>query len=944
MLGKEIIIATLTIWSGIVCTSTIHKKYSDYTTIQTSNRKDVTVDNTKKRLFIIDGSSFLYRAYYSLKPLHTPQGEPIQAVYSFCRMLKKLIDSLNPQYMIVAWDSKGKTTRHTMYEEYKATRQAPPSDLFMQKNNIVEFLDNIKLKQVAREGVEADDLIYSLAIDFEKEGYHVVMVTSDKDMGQALSDNITMYDPFKDVMIDQLSFANKMGFPTEKLPFYFSLLGDSSDNIPGVRGIGEKTATEIVQQFASLDDLYARIHLINKARISNALLEQKDNAYLSLKLFLLQYIPLAITEKDVTFQKEDWSLAFDFFKKFNFKSFLSNAQTQTTHMSAEEKIIQLKKVDFVTVTNKTILNQLIADLKQTRICAIDTEGDALNPLTTNLVGISISMDGKRAYYIPCHHKTGEEQLPSQEIFKSLAPYLEDPTYKKYMHHAKFDLLVLRSHGYIINGLVFDTLIAASLLVKDWQRAGLKYLSEQYLNEEMLSFKDVVTDHKLPNFSYVPLEIATYYAANDARQTYRLVSLLEKQLHDEQMTRLYEKIEFPLVQILTDMEQAGIFIDVPLLQKISKELDHDLTLISDQIRGFLPEEQRNININSPRQVEIALFETLKLPPKKKSAKGSGYSTDQKVLSELAEIHPVPGLILKYRELFKLKSTYVDALPSYVNMHTGKIHTTYSQISVATGRLASSEPNLQNIPSSGYGLTIREAFKPDPGYCFLSADYSQIELRILAYLSQDKALKEAFLSGQDIHSQTAARLFDVAPELVSHEQRQIGKRINFSILYGLTPYGLSKDLGIPFKDAKIYIDRYFAQYPEVKQWMDNIVAKTEKDGYITTLWGRRRYIPGIYEKNHSLYEEAKRIAINTVAQGTASEIMKQGMIALHDFFKKESINAHIILQIHDELVIAVKQEDALIVKNHVKQILEHIVDWNIPLEVSTKIGNTWLEVSK
>ncbi len=900
----------------------------------------------KKTIFLIDGSSFLYRAYYGLKPLHTPNGEPIQAVYSFCRMIKKLIDTFTPHFISVVWDSKGKTIRHEIYKEYKATRQAPPSDLFEQKAKIIEFLDLIDLKQVAQEGVEADDLMFSLAQDFSARNFTVVFVTSDKDMGQALSQSIVLFDPFKDSFIDTIAFEKKMGFPVEKLPFYFALLGDTSDNIPGVRGIGEKTATEIVQQFNSLEDVYNNLHNIKKARISTALAEQKENAFLSQRLFLLQYLTLNLSVQDVAYDASRWIQAQPLFEELGFKSLLKEMGVQSKDLSVEDKISFLNKCDFRTVTTLEQLQKLVHEIEQAKAFAIDTEGTGLNALQCDMVGLSISTIPSHSYYIPFGHKTIEQQLSYDEVKEALKPFFEDPSYKKYMHHAKYDMHVLSSHAIEVKGLAFDTLIAASLLVKDWQRAGLKYLSVQYFNEQMLTFDEVVKQKKYKDFSYVPLDIATYYAANDARQTLRLLPLLQEQLERENMVELYDQIEFPLVQVLYEMEKKGIPLDVEFLRHLSKELGKELTLVYEQIIVFLPSDKKDFNVNSPKQVEALLFDTLGLPTQKKSAKKTGYSTDQSVLSDLAKLHPVAGLILKYRELYKLKSTYVDALPTYVNPKTGCIHTNYSQTSVATGRLASSEPNLQNIPTdaSGYGIQIRKAFKPRQGHVFLSADYSQIELRVLAYYSQDPILVQAFLKDLDIHTQTAVSLFDISAEKVAHEHRQIGKRINFSILYGLTPYGLSKDLGISFAEAKHYIEKYFAQYPKVSSWMDDVLEETKEKGYVTTFWGRRRYIPGIYEKNRSLYEEACRVAINTKAQGTAAEIMKKGMIALAEKLKTNNLDAYIVLQIHDELIISVAENEADRVEELVRETLESVVNWNIPLKVSTRTGKDWMEITK
>jgi DNA polymerase-1 len=903
----------------------------------------------KKILFLIDGSSFLYRAYYGVRPLHTSKGVPVQAVYSFCRMIKKLIDKFNPEYMAVVWDSKGKTVRHEIYADYKGTRQAPPSDLFVQKEKIVEFANLIGIKQIEEPGWEADDLMHSIVKDQTKAGNDVVLVTSDKDMGQTLSDQVVIYDAFKDVIINKTVFDQKMEFPSEKLPFYFALVGDSSDNIPGVRGIGDKTATQLVQQFDSLKDLYQHLDRVAKPSARKALEENKDKAFLSEQLFLLRYYPTKLTKEDFAFNPKNWEKARSLFVELEFKSLLKELgiTKEERQATVEEKIAQLQKYNLKTVVTEDELDELAKELKSKKVFAVDTEGTSLDAMESELVGLSFCAQEGTAYYVPFGHKTKEPQLSKEQVLKILKPILEDPVYKKYLHNTKFDQHILANHGVQLQGAVFDTLVAASLVTKDWQRLGLKYLSVFYFDEPMLTFEEIVKQAKLKNFSYLPLQLATYYSAHDAHQTFRFAHTFMQELKKEGMETLYFAIEHPLIQVLFAMELEGIYLDTKELVALDKKVTHELERIENEIRALIGDETKKINLNSPKQIEELLFTTLHLPPQKKSAKGTGYSTDHEVLTELAKLHPVPGLILKHRELAKLKSTYLDALPTYINKNTGLIHTTFSQTGVATGRLASSDPNLQNIPSGGalgYGAQIRTAFKPKQGHAFIAADYSQIELRVLAYLSQDENLMNAFLKGKDIHSETAALLFDVPLDKVTGEQRQIGKRINFSILYGLTPYGLSKDLGIPFKDAKMYIEKYFQQYPKVSAWMEKTIEFVKEHGFVTTHWGRRRYVPGIYERNRALYEEARRVAINTVAQGTAAEILKQAMIALEKIFAQHGLDAQMILQIHDELLISVSIKDAAKVEQLTKKTLESIVDWNVPLVVMTRTGENWKAVTK
>ena len=675
-----------------------------------------------------------------------------------------------------------------------------------------------------------------------------------------------------------------------------------------------------------------------------ALEQHKEDAFLSYKLFLLHYQPSNITHEQLQFKHENWAQARALFAQLNFVSLLKELPEAQNDVCQEAKK-KLTDYNFKTITDETDLSELVLAIRQKGLCALDTETTGIQPLVDELVGISCSIQAGTAYYIPFAHKVDQQQLSKESVVALLKPVLEDATIKKIMHHAAFDALVLWHAGINVKGIFFDTMLAAKLVNKDWQSISLKTLSEIYLHEQMLTYQEVVKDNKYKDFSYVPLELATEYAAADAHQTLRLYPLLEQLLHKEDQIKLFQEIEQPLQQILLAMEQQGIYLDKDDLAQLGKRVTLELIEIEDAIISQVGPSYAGINLNSPKQVEQLLFQELQLTPGKKSSTGR-YSTDNQVLQALAKDHPVPGLIAKYRELAKLKSTYIDALPTYIHPKTSKIHTRFNQTSVATGRLSSSDPNLQNIPADahGYGIEVRAAFKAAPDEIFLSADYSQIELRVLAYLTQDPALVSAFDQNIDIHTQTATRLFNVSTHDITHQQRQTAKRINFSVLYGLTPYGLSKDLGIPFKEAKTYIDAYFAQYPLVSSWMERVVQEVKQKGYVTTLYGRRRYIPTIYESNHALYQEAVRVAVNTVVQGTAAEIMKIGMIRLCDALKQHAIPAQIVLQIHDELLLGVAQEHVLLAEKIVKEALEGAVSWNVPLQVTTRVGTTWKDVTK
>ncbi|QQR53689.1 DNA polymerase I [bacterium] len=912
-------------------------------------------NDAKNKLFLIDASAFLYRAYYGLKPLHTSKGVPVQAVYAFIRMIKKLAETLSMHQLIIVWDSKGKTERHELFAEYKATRQAPPDDLFVQKDYIKRFIELAGICAVEKEGIEADDIMYSLALDAtDKWNMSAVLVTSDKDMQQALQDAIIMYDPLKEVFIDQKLFFEKHGFQSERVTLFYALVGDSSDNIPGVAGIGKVTATELVAQYENMDELYKNIEKL-KPKVANALLAHKANAYLSLELFTLRYYQIMLPKSDYSFNITQLAGAMPLFVELEFHSLVKQFQATDQNLSLfglhtqsisdptafEKKLEFWKTKKLITVLDEKQLVLLVEQIKAKRECAVDTETDGKHPLLSQLVGVSLATDDDCAYYIPCHHET-DQQIPYEIVIKHVKPLLEDPAIKKYMHNAKFDMLVFKTHGVEIKGLELDTMIAARLVNPEWQKIGLKVLSEKYFQEAMLTFDEVVASQKYDTFAQVPMQMATLYAAADAMQTQKLVPLLLQALSDQNELEYYTTVEHPLVSILCQMECEGILIDLQVLKELGVTITELLQKTSEHIFSFANEP---FNLNSPKQVEQFLFNQLHLPPQKKLSKSGSYSTDQGVLQQLEELHPVIKLMLQYRELAKIQNTYVESLPLAVNPKTGRIHTSFSQTIVATGRLSSSEPNLQNIPASGLGLEVRRAFIASPGKMLISVDYSQIELRVLAYMTQDKALLKAFDEKIDIHAMTAAGIFKTTIDQVTSEQRQIGKRINFSILYGQGAHSLSKELKISHTNAQLYIDGYFAHCASVREWMDTVIAQAQKDGYIKTFWGRKRYIANINQKNKNLYQEACRVAVNSVIQGTAADIVKKGMIALDLGIKKSKTDIKMLLQIHDELILETPLTCMVEAQSIIEESLKSPVQsWNIPFEVTFKMGHNWKEVSK
>jgi DNA polymerase-1 len=918
----------------------------------------------KDALFVIDGSYLLYRSFYAIKPLYNASGIPTQAVYGFCRAIKKIIADFAPQYLVVAWDSKVKSFRYETFPAYKATRQKPPSELFIQKEYIISFLDAVKIAQITCDGYEGDDVIASVTKHFPDS--QIVLVCPDKDMYQLLSPRVLIFDPFKNRLIDEETFAKENGFTAAKIPFYYALLGDSSDNIPGVSGIGKKGAQDLVVQFASLDDLYNNLEKITKERTRTLLAEQKENAYLSYKLFLLAHPPLSVTPHETAYSPSAWANAAAIFQELGFTSLLREIQQQQLmpvkkqvekehhtqslfeQSSPEASTLPqpIRTWDLVVIQTKEALEQMIAELTDAPWFALDTETTGSNPMLDTLVGMSFACTPNKAFYLPIGHLSGL-QLDRHLVISQLKPLLENPSVTIVLHNAKFDQQVLYRAGISIAPIAFDTLIAASLLrAHDKDRINLKALSEVLLHEPMDKFKDVLGKTRT-TFAEVPVDEAAAYGAHDALQTYKIKSLLADKLAARpSLFKLFNDVEMPFYSVLMEMERAGILLDPVKIAATANTVADAIKETEKTILAALPASQASatINLNSPRQVEALLFDVLELPAGKKSAKGSR-STDQEVLEEIQHLHSVPKLLLQYRELMKLRTTYLEPLPTFINPETHRIHTSYSQTMVATGRLASSDPNLQNIPASeGFGRDIREAFYAAPGCVFLAADYSQIELRILAHLSQDATLTSIFLADQDIHTQTAAQLFDVSVDNVSHEQRQLGKRINFSIMYGITPYGLAKDLGIKQSEAKTYIEKYFSRFPGVATWITNTIDTAMQNGFVETLFGRRRYIPELAERNKTMLENGKRMAINTPVQGTQAEIMKLAMIRISALFAKHSLAARMILQIHDELILEVPEHELATVEEIIQHEMGHVVDWEIPLKITTRSGKTWANVTK
>ena len=922
------------------------------------------------KLCLIDGSSLLYRSFYGVRPLSTSAGVPTHAIYGMCRTLKKLIDELQPTHMVLVWDTKGPTFRHETFTEYKATRQAPPSDLLTQKKAIMTFADTVGITQISKQGYEADDLLYALATD--KLCEETIVVTGDKDLHQMLTPEISIYDPFKRKIITAESFEEERGFAPKHLMLYHSLLGDASDNIPGVKGVGKKTAEVLTQQYHTLDNLYEHLDEL-KPRHAKLLTESKENAYLSKQLFTLAYIETGLSLSNCALDTNKWREAAPFFQKHEITPFFPKGvsapvATPAPQASGNNQLSLFATIEqeappvldwkATCVTTREALDALVEAIRKEMdprlrgddgVLAIDTETNGLRPLQDAVVGISLAYTNKEAFYIPFGHTTDEQQLSREEVLETLKPTLEDANIPKCLHNAKFDQLGFAQYGIRLAGIRFDSLIAAFLLRKGNEKIGLKAASVRYLNEEMLSFAQLAKQYKL--FSNVPLEQATLYAAHDARQTLMLHDVLKPQIDaNETFAKLLYDVELPLADLLFDMETTGIILDESQLSSLKEAVKEQIDRTVAKLATCMEADEHHIdistvNLNSPKQLEVLLFDQLQLPSIKKSPKTGKRSTDSEVLNELSKIHPAPALIIQYRELAKLLNTYLEALPHEINPYSKRVHTTYSQTIAATGRLSSSQPNLQNIPvGSGMGSKVRDAFVAPKGHVFLSADYSQIELRILAHYTQDPALLAAFKEGRDIHAQTAAQIFDITPEEVTNDQRQVGKKINFSIMYGLTPFGLSKDLGIKPGVAKEYIDNYFATYAGVRSWMDQVIEEAKERGYVATMLGRRRYVPGLHERNRNIQEAEKRVAINAPIQGTAADLIKIAMLSINKELLQQNLKARQVLQIHDELLLQVPEEEIKQVTELIKTCMMGAASWETSLDVSIRVGKSWGEASK
>ena len=883
-----------------------------------------------KKLFLIDGSSYIFRAFFAIRSLSTSKGLPTNAIFGFTSMLLKILRDRKPDGVAVVFDTKAPTFRTELYEAYKANRPEMPDDLAVQIPYIKKIVEAFRIPSLEQEGYEADDLIGTLAKRAEQGGLEVVIVSGDKDFLQLVSAKVTVLDTMKDAQKGLREVKERFGVPPERLPDIMGLAGDSIDNIPGVPGIGEKTAVALIKQFGSLDSLLEKVNETDekglKKKVKENLIAYKDQALLSRDLATIDiHVPLEVQWADFLLSLPDEEALRPLFTELEFHKFLQEFCSQKT-VSYE---------NYHLITEEGKFEQLVASLLEAESFSVDLETTSRDPIIAEVVGLSFSYKPHEAYYIPVGHDYPGvlPQLPASRVLETLKPMLEDSEKGKYGQNIKYDYLVLRRHGVKVSGIACDTMIASYLLDPTKRSHGLEAIAQEYLQHQMITYKEVT--EKGQGFQKVDLQQAMEYSGEDADVTFLLAEMLMKELEEEGLKDLFLEIELPLVEVLAEMELWGVKIDPELLQEVSKDLEARLWNLQKQVFDLAGEE---FNINSTQQLGKILFEKLRLPVIKKTK--TGYSTDVGVLQELAKEHELPKVVLEYRSLTKLKSTYVDALPKLINPATGRVHTSYNQTVTATGRLSSSNPNLQNIPiRTEDGRRIREAFVPDDGWWLISADYSQIELRILAHLSGDTTLIEAFQRGEDIHARTASEIFGLAPDKITSEMRREAKVINFGIIYGMSPYGLANELGVEPKVASKYIDGYFNRYQGVKTYLDGILQEAKQKGYVTTLYNRRRYIPEINSSNRAARQFAERTAINTPIQGTAADLIKIAMNRIYRRIRDANLKTKLIMQVHDELVLESPPDEAEKVEQMVKKEMEGVIEMVVPLKVSVERGRNW-----
>ncbi len=919
---------------------------------------------------LVDGSSYLFRAYHAAPNFTNGEGQPTGAVYGVINMLRSLLKQFETNRIAVIFDAKGKTFRNDMYPEYKANRPPMPDDLRCQIEPLHKLIKAMGLPLISISGVEADDVIGTLASQASKAGIPVLISTGDKDMAQLVDENVTLINTMTNVIMGPEGVEEKFGVPPELIIDYLALMGDTSDNIPGVPGIGDKTARALLQGVGGLDALYANLDDIaplgfrGSKGMAKKLEENKEGAYLSYELATIKLdVELEQRPEELVKQDPDVDELIQMFGQMNFKRWLTemldgsdgkivshetsaNRKIDSSSDNVEEETIVAAQVDrskYETILTKDAFLSWLEKLNNAEITAFDTETDSLDYMVANLIGLSFSVEEGEAAYVPVAHDylDAPEQLDRDWVLEQLKPYLEDDNKAKVGQNLKYDASVLARYDIEMKGIKFDTMLESYVYNSVAGKHNMDSLALRYLQHNTISFEEIAGKGKKQlTFNQIALEQAAPYAAEDADITLRLHNVLHAKLaDDEKLNSVFIDIELPLISVLSRMERKGVYIDDMLLSAQSLEIGLRLDELEKAAYEVAGQE---FNMNSPKQLQVILFEKMELPVIKKTPSGAA-STNEEVLQELALEYELPKLILEYRGLAKLKSTYTDKLPKMINPSTGRVHTSYHQAVTATGRLSSTEPNLQNIPvRNEEGRRIRQAFVAPHGWKILAVDYSQIELRIMAHLSQDKALLEAFSAGKDIHSATAAEVKGVSIEEVTSEDRRRAKAINFGLIYGMSAFGLAKQIGISRGEAQDYMNVYFERYPGVMQYMEETRLLATEQGYVETLYGRRLHLPEINARNAIRRKAAERAAINAPMQGTAADIIKKAMILVDNWIEAEGNGrVNLLMQVHDELVFEV-QEDALEeVTQKVTALMEGAVTLDVPLIADSDFGDNWDE---
>ena len=922
-------------------------------------------------LVLVDGSSYLYRAFHAFPPLTNSAGEPTSAMYGVLNMLKSLISQVQPSHIAVVFDAKGKTFRDEMFEQYKSHRPPMPDDLRKQIQPLHDIIRALGIPLLVIEGVEADDVIGTLALAASKANQKVLISTGDKDMAQLVDDNIMLINTMNNTLLDREAVIEKYGIPPELIIDYLALMGDSADNIPGVAGVGEKTALGLLQGIGSMAEIYANLDKVAELPIRGAkklgdkLLAEKEMADLSYRLATIKTdVDLDITPEQLTLGASNNDQLTEYFGRYEFKRWLNEVMngadsitnnneqpTKINHYQATPSLaqdnsdetlpaIQIDRSRYETLLTEADLNRWVEKLKQAKLFALDTETDNLDYMAANLVGISFALENGEAAYLPLQldYLGAPKTLEKTTALALLKPILENPAIQKVGQNFKYDLTIFARNGIDVQGVAFDTMLE-SYVLNSTGRHNMDDLAKRYLGHQTISFEEIAGKGKNQlTFNQIPLEQAAEYAAEDADVTMKLQQVLWEKLSKEPtLEKLFKEMELPLLGVLSRMERRGVLIDSDALFLQSNEIANRLSELEEQAYVLAGQP---FNLASTKQLQEILFDKLGLPVIQKTPKGAP-STNEEVLEELAFSHELPKVLVEHRGLSKLKSTYTDKLPQMVNPQTGRVHTSYHQAVTATGRLSSSDPNLQNIPiRNEEGRRIRQAFIARKGFTVVAADYSQIELRIMAHLSQDQGLINAFTQGKDIHRSTAAEIFGVALDEVTSEQRRNAKAINFGLIYGMSAFGLSRQLGIGRADAQSYMDLYFKRYPGVQTFMHDIREKAKAQGYVETLFGRRLYLPDINSSNGMRRKAAERVAINAPMQGTAADIIKRAMIQLDQKLQNDPDIA-MIMQVHDELVFEVRSEKVAFYSELIKTQMESAADLVVPLIVDVGQGTNWDE---